>query len=123
MRRPTLRRRARADRELEVIVQRLEEADEKPADQPQPAPLPVEPADAPAVPNEMETLQIDEDNRAGENPPILVDSSHTRDPTCSDALTGDCSYAVLLERSQCTRDSLSNLQDFSCDLFDVYKIL
>jgi len=87
-----MRRRARADRELEVIMQRLEEADEKPADQPQPAPLPVEPADTPVVPNETETLQIDEDNRAGENPPVPMDSSHTKDPTCSDALTSDSSY-------------------------------
>jgi len=47
----TMRGRARANSELEVIVWRPEEAAEEPTDQLQPAPLPVEPADAPAVSN------------------------------------------------------------------------
>lgn len=55
MRRPIMKVWAKADMEMEVVAQRLKEATEKTTDQPQPTPLPVEPAGAPAVPNEMET--------------------------------------------------------------------
>jgi len=51
--RPTMRVRARVDRKLEVIVQRPEEAADKPTDRSQLAPPPVEPVDIPATPNEM----------------------------------------------------------------------
>jgi len=90
-----MRERAKVNRELEVIVQRMEEAAEEPTDQSQPAPPPVEPADAPVVPNKRETPHIDEDNRARENAPVPVDlppyqwtPPHTRDLTCSGGLTG-----------------------------------
>jgi len=55
--RPIMREQARANRELEVIVQSPEEAADEPADS-----------------NDMETPQMDEDNRAKEDPPVPVDS-------------------------------------------------
>jgi len=48
MHHPTTRGRARVDRELEVILQRLQEAADEPADRSQAAPPLVEPADTPA---------------------------------------------------------------------------
>jgi len=50
-------------------VQSLKEAADKPADRPQLAQPPVEPADAPVVPN---AIEVDENNRAGKETPLVV---------------------------------------------------
>jgi len=49
---PAMRGRAKADRELEVVVQSGKEAADEPADWSEPAPPSVEPADVPAVSTE-----------------------------------------------------------------------
>jgi len=71
--RPTMQGKARADTELEVVVQIPEEAAKEPTDRHQLTPPLVELADAPAVPNEMAIPQLNKDNRAVEDLPIPVE--------------------------------------------------
>jgi len=78
MHHPPMTGQARADRELEVIVQRPEEAADELADRSRAVPPPVELVDAPATPDEMETSQMHEENEAREEPPLQVDPPHQR---------------------------------------------
>jgi len=99
-----------------------EEAADTPEDRSEPAPLPVEQADTLVAPNKMETPQIHEEEELQgshsywwtpilETPPVVVESLVVADPP------------VQLERSQRTKAPPPYLQDFWCDLVDVYSIL
>jgi len=94
-RRPPMRRRGMAYRELEEVLPDQERAADVPTDLPQqpppqeevadtpedrsePAPPPVEPADTPVTPDEMEIPQIHEEEAARREPPALVDPPYRR---------------------------------------------
>lgn len=74
----------------------------------------MEPADAPAVSNEMKTPQIHEDNRAKEELFIPMDPSPSTPETLPVVVDSPVAAASLvqLEFSQRTRASPTYLQDF-----------
>jgi len=112
-----------ADREFEVMVQRPEEAVNEPADwSPAATPL-VELANTLADPNEMEAPQIHEDNRAGEEPPVPIETLVPESPPIVVDSPVSTAPPVQLEHSQCARAPLSYLKDFFCDLVDQHAIL
>jgi len=77
----------------------------------------VEPAGAPAVPNERETLLNNEDSRA------VKDSPTPETPTVVVDSPGATAPLVMLKRSQHTRATPSFLQDFFLNLVDTHTIL
>jgi len=77
----------------------------------------VEPDDASATLNEMETPQNDEDNGAGEDPLVPVDPASETPPVVVNS-PGATAPPVMLECSQCARAPPSYLKDFFCDSVD-----
>jgi len=100
-----------------------EEAADTQEDRSEPAPPPVEPADTPVALDEMEIPQFHEEEAAERKPPILVDTPVLAAPPVVVESPAAANSPVPLERSQRTRAPPSYLQDFWCDLVDMYTIL
>jgi len=99
-----------------------EEVADTPEDQSGLTSPPVEPADTPVAPDEMEIPQIHEEEAARREPPVLVDP-RTGDAIRGGRVTSSNSPPVQLERSQRTRAPPSYLRDFLCDLVNIHSIL
>jgi len=125
-RRPPMRGRGMAHREIEEILPGQEGAADAPSDTPRPPPLqeeaadtpedcsepappPVELADTPIAPDEMEIFQIHEKEAAEREPPVLATPPVVvQSPVVA-------ATPVQLEHRQRTRAPLSYLKDFLCD--------
>jgi len=117
-RRPPMRERGMAYRDVKELLPDQEGVVDTPADSPQPPPPQeeaadtpedlsepaspsVEPADRPITPNEMVFLQIHEEEAARETPPVLVEPPVLATPPVVVESPVAANPPVQLERSQC----------------------